>query len=163
MHIPPLFRRRLLREGRLKSDVASLDGLGVGPGDLPRRRRVRLRRATRLNTIPRPRFARWTTSSLPRRRSRGRHHRLLCSTPSPKSVRSPAARVDEETPACFGARRCPPRARRRSCKRFRARRACTRGTLRTLRDPRARLDVHTRGLSFLGTTAESRRAAIREI
>ena len=41
MHIPPLFRRRLLREGRLKSDVASLDGLGVGPGDLPRRGRIR--------------------------------------------------------------------------------------------------------------------------
>ena len=41
--MPPLFLRRRLREGRLKRDVAPLDGLGVGPGDLPRRRRVRPR------------------------------------------------------------------------------------------------------------------------
>ena len=43
MHMPPLFLRRRLRKGRLERDVASLDGLGVGPGDLPRRRRVRPR------------------------------------------------------------------------------------------------------------------------
>ena len=43
MHMPPLFLRRRLREGRLKRDVAPLDGLGVGPGDLPRRRRIRPR------------------------------------------------------------------------------------------------------------------------
>ena len=41
--MPPLFLRRRLREGRLERDVAPLDGLGVGPGDLPRRRRVRPR------------------------------------------------------------------------------------------------------------------------
>ena len=41
MHVPPLFLRRRLREGWLKRDVAPLDGLGVGPGDLPRRRRIR--------------------------------------------------------------------------------------------------------------------------
>ena len=41
--MPPLFLRRRLREGWLKRDVAPLDGLGVGPGDLPRRRRVRPR------------------------------------------------------------------------------------------------------------------------